>query len=117
MSQPQKDLDANVIHVQFGPGGGRRTQPPPDEKAAEKAEAQPAAEKRTEDPSARPQRRRDPTGDLYARSEVSRLFGIPESRLRYWDRTGFLGPSGQLGARRLYTFQDLIGLRAAKSDH
>ncbi len=60
-------------------------------------------------------KKRDPTGDLFARAEVSRLFGIPESRLRYWDRTGFLAPSGDTDGKRLYTFQDLIGVRAAKS--
>lgn len=66
-------------------------------------------------PAAAPTRRRDPTGDFYSRAEVSRLFGIPESRLRYWDRTGFLAPSGGADGRPLYTFQDLISVRAAKS--
>lgn len=59
-------------------------------------------------------RRRDPTGDLYARSEVARLFDIPETRLQYWDRSGFISPSAKLGSRRRYTFQDLISLRTAK---
>ena len=60
-------------------------------------------------------RRRDPTGDLYPRSEVARLFGIPETRLRSWDRSGFLSPSARVGARSQYTFQDLIGVRTAKA--
>ena len=92
--------EGKVIHVEFGPRGGRRIAPPP------KAQEPAAIEETT--------KRRDPTGDLYSRAEVSRLFGIPESRLRYWDTTGFLPPTGQLGIRRLYTFQDLIGIRAAK---
>lgn len=58
--------------------------------------------------------RRDPTGDLYTRTEVARLFGIPESRLRYWESTGFLQPSGGVAPRQRYTFQDLISIRAAK---
>jgi tetratricopeptide (TPR) repeat protein len=62
-----------------------------------------------------PSKKRDPTGDLFARAEVARLFGIPESRLRYWERTGFLSPSGDAGGKRFYTFQDLIGVRAAKA--
>jgi DNA-binding transcriptional MerR regulator len=103
-----KAKSGQVIHVEFGPGGGRRVAqvpPPPDEpKAAPAAEAVSLAEAH----------RRDPVGDLYARAEVARLFDLPESRLRYWDRTGFLAPSGRVGARRFYTFQDLIGLRAAK---
>jgi Flp pilus assembly protein TadD len=182
MSQVESRSDApqgtNVIHVQFGPGGGRRSLPPratststasatarsaptaspvaprasaskngasaaSTESAAARppapqAAARPAAHGATttlsggfeaptdsepgspadrrelEPPQERHARRRDPTGDLYARAEVSRLFQIPESRLRYWDRTGFLAPSGQIGARRLYTFQDLIGVRTAK---
>jgi tetratricopeptide (TPR) repeat protein len=92
--------EGKVIHVEFGPGGGRRIAPPAPEVQAESVEA------RT--------RRRDPIGDLYARAEVARLFGIPESRLRYWERSGFLPPTGASGARKLYTFQDLIGIRAAK---
>jgi len=44
---------------------------------------------------------------------VARLFDVPEGRLRYWDRSGFLSPSGRVGRRRLYTFQDLISVRAA----
>ncbi len=56
----------------------------------------------------------DPLADLYTREEVARLFGLPEGRLRYWHRSGFLAPSARRGRRRFYTFQDLIGLRAAK---
>lgn len=93
--------EGKVIHVEFGPKGGRRVAPPPP------TEQTPEAVEATT-------RRRDPTGDLYSRAEVSRLFGIPESRLRYWDRTGFLPPTGEAGTRKLYTFQDLIGVRAAK---
>lgn len=92
--------EGKVIHVEFGPGGGRRVAPPAPERETETLEA------RT--------RRRDPTGDLYGRPEVARLFGIPESRLRHWERSGFLPPTGEAGTRKLYTFQDLIGIRAAK---
>jgi tetratricopeptide (TPR) repeat protein len=92
--------EGKVIHVEFGPGGGRRIAPPTPDVQAETIDAR--------------ARRRDPTGDLYARAEVARLFGIPESRLRYWERSGFLPPTGLSGSRKLYTFQDLIGIRAAK---
>lgn len=96
-----------IIHVEFGPGGGRRAPAPPPPRPAEaEAKEQPA--------TLSDAHRRDPIGDLYAVAEVSKLFGLPESRLRYWDRTGFLPPSGKIGARRFYTFQDLIGIRAAK---
>ncbi|UJR78258.1 tetratricopeptide repeat protein [Sandaracinus amylolyticus] len=130
----QRDpVGGKIIHVQFGPGGGRRAipasstppksapttpVPPPAEPIAAPA---PDEETLAADVAAREAelekqaRRRDPTGDLYGRAEVARLFGIPESKLRYWDRTGFLSPSGVVGARRLYTFQDLIGVRTAKT--
>jgi DNA-binding transcriptional MerR regulator len=60
-------------------------------------------------------RAHDPLADLYSTVEVARLFGLTASRLRYWDTSGFLQPSGRHGRRRYYTFQDLIGVRAAKS--
>ncbi len=93
--------DNNVIHVAFGHGGGR---------IAPRVDAPSAAEPvRTSD------ERRDPLADLYSAAEVARLFGLTMSRLRYWDRTGFLTPSGRRDRRRYYTFQDLIGLRTAKN--
>jgi tetratricopeptide (TPR) repeat protein len=91
----------NVIHVAFGQGGGRiipqRALSPGPEPARSSPE------------------RDDPLADLYSASEVAKLFAVSASRLRYWDRTGFLSPSGKRGRRRCYTFQDLIGLRAAKA--
>jgi tetratricopeptide (TPR) repeat protein len=52
--------------------------------------------------------------DTYSCKDVSQLLDITEGRLRYWDRSGFLCPSGYQGRRRRYTFQDLVGLRSAK---
>ncbi len=49
----------------------------------------------------------------FSRREVGRLFGIGEGRLRYWDRSGFISPSGHDGRRRSYTFQDLVAVRSA----
>ncbi len=55
----------------------------------------------------------------YSCREVSRLFGISEGRLRYWDKSGFISPSSDDGRRKCYTFHDLIGVRSAKTllDH
>lgn len=92
--------DDNVIHVVFGPDGGHRVRTPPQPKPP--PQQPPPAE------------RDDPLADLYTRAEVARLFGLTEGRLRYWDRTGLLRPSATRGRRRLYTFQDLIGVRTAK---
>ncbi|GAB4201752.1 MAG: hypothetical protein OHK0013_14180 [Sandaracinaceae bacterium] len=124
---------SNVIHVDFG-RGARVPAPetPPlcrgvdaPERAVPSTAAVSGRKRRAKDGSDGvepgrplgpvPTKKRDPTGDLFARAEVARLFGIPESRLRYWDRTGFLAPSGESDGKRLYTFQDLIGVRAAKA--
>ncbi len=90
----------NVIHVAFGEGGGRIPTRPATEVAAEPQRVEP---------------RQDPLNDLYSASDVARLFNLAASRLRYWDRTGFLSPTGRRGRRRCYTFQDLVGVRAAKT--
>ena len=132
----------NVIHVAFGPGGGRRTNPPPE--AVEAPASEPAATGPTATgptatgptatgptatgPTANASRApesipppafgrealAEPYGALFKQKEVARLFEVPIGRLRYWDRSGFLSPSGRVGRRRFYTFQDLIGIRAAK---
>jgi len=52
--------------------------------------------------------------ESFSRRDVARLFGISEGRLDYWDRSGFLPPSGHDGRRRRYTFQDLIRIRSAR---
>ena len=57
---------------------------------------------------------RDPLGDLYSLRDAAKLFHLPESRLRYWERQGFIVRSCEISSRRYYTFQDLIGIRAAR---
>ncbi len=94
--------DDNVIHVVFGPEGHRVRAPT--------IESPPAPR----EPAPAPKERDDPLADLYTRSEVARLFEIPEGRLRYWAETHFLQPSAKRGRRRYYTFQDLISIRVAK---
>jgi len=96
----------NVIHVSFrGEGGGKFDPEPvtPD-----------AVEPEREDSARGSDRTEDPMADLYSLAEVARVFGLKPSRLRYWDRTRFIQPSGRSGKRRYYTFQDLISLRVAK---
>ncbi|MBW2735251.1 MAG: tetratricopeptide repeat protein [Deltaproteobacteria bacterium] len=46
--------------------------------------------------------------------DVAKLFGLKESRLRYWAQTGFVNPSGKEEGKRLYTFNDLVAVKAAK---
>jgi DNA-binding transcriptional MerR regulator len=89
----------NVIHVVFGKDGTSHRPAKREVQAAPKVEAD----------------RSDPLTNLYDPREVARVLGLAESRVRYWDRSGFLKPSGRAGKRRFYTFQDLIGMRVAKS--
>ncbi len=47
---------------------------------------------------------------------ASRVTGVSERRIRYWDETGVLSPSVATGSRRvpygrIYSFRDLVGLR------
>jgi tetratricopeptide (TPR) repeat protein len=50
----------------------------------------------------------------YSVREVSRIFGLNESRIRYWAQTGFVNPSGARAGKRVYTFHDLVSIKAAK---
>lgn len=105
----------NVIHVSFGRDGARRV-PEHEREDGDRAQGSEKKKKKTGEETAR---RRgghgdDPLADLYSVVEVARVFGLKTSRLRYWDRTGFIKPSGRAGRRRFYTFQDLISLRVAK---
>lgn len=52
--------------------------------------------------------------DLYSTAQASRLLGIPPGRIRWWRRCGLVTPGGREGSRRLYTFRDLVSLKAAK---
>jgi len=54
----------------------------------------------------------EPT-NLYSVRDVARIFGLTDSRLRYWAQTGFINPSVRNGSRSFYTFQDLIGIKTA----
>lgn len=92
--------DDNIIHVDFAAGDIRprgKPAPPPDVA-----------------PQAKP-RACDPLGDLYSARDAAKLFGLAEGKLRHWERSGLVARSGTRGKRRFYTFQDLIGIRAAKT--
>lgn len=87
----------NVIRVGFGADG----------KLTRAANREPA-------PSQPAPPRSNPRDGLYTVVEVARLFGFKPHRLRYWHRSGVLGPSARVAGRNYYTFRDLVGVRAAK---
>jgi DNA-binding transcriptional MerR regulator len=93
-----------VIHVIFGPGGGRVAPP-----AAGTAKAPPADGARLASAPAR-----EPVSETFTASEVARLLGVSPSRLRSLDRAGVVPPSALKGNRRAYTFPDVIALRVAR---
>ena len=87
--------DDNIIHVRFGRGGHRVRSP------------------RRVEPRVR-SREQDPYVDAYSVRDVAELFDISVSRLRHWERSGFIPRTGTGPSGRCYTFQDLISVRAAK---
>ncbi len=95
----------NVIHVSFGPGGGRRVGAPIETTEVSNGAARGTAP--TERASGR-----EPISDVFTTREVCRLFELTPGRLRALDRASVVSPSGMKSGKRAYTFQDLIALRA-----
>jgi tetratricopeptide (TPR) repeat protein len=51
--------------------------------------------------------------ELYSIKDAARIFGLQESRLRYWWQTGFITPSVRRQGRLFYTFPDLVSIKTA----
>lgn len=126
--------ESNIIHVAFGPGGGRIPSKVP---AADDARAEPVESPREAllpdrssgapkgftrvdlpalprelEADARMNAPFEPTLEMFSTREVTRLLGLPSGRLRALDKAGIVTPSGESRGRRAYTFTDLIALRA-----
>jgi len=97
-SRDRKRRAEKIIHVVFGPGGGRV-------RDAAAHSIQPGDTV----PSSR-----EPVTDLFTRAEVSRLFGVSAARLSTLDRNGVVSQGGRRRGKRAYTFTDLIALRTAQ---
>lgn len=93
--------EKKIIHVDFGSGTIKRS-------------VRPGAASPPKEPISPSVRDQEPLTDLYTVPEVSKLFAIAPSRLKYWERCGFVVRSGKQGRRRFYTFLDLISIRTAK---
>src|SRR3954471_14190061 len=96
----RKQRDEKIIHVVFGPGGGRM-------------QHRDAGAARGTTPPA--EGSREPLTDLFSVSEIARLLDITAARLRTLDRSGVVSPTARRRGRRAYTFSDLIALRTAQS--
>jgi tetratricopeptide (TPR) repeat protein len=96
----EKRMGGEVIHVAFGPGGGRIQHALPVPPAPEPPPLPPA-------PSTG-----EPVTDVFSPREVAKLLGVTVARLRNLDKSNVVSPSATRNGRRAYTFQDLIALRA-----
>jgi len=50
----------------------------------------------------------------YTFAGAAKILDIGESKLRYWSQTGFVGPSAKRAGKPVFTFQDLVSIKAAK---
>ena len=100
--------EQKVIHVVFGPGGGRVGPASTHDAQATLRSAAPAEEGEV------PRSSREPVTELFTLTEVARLLSVSTGRLRSLDKNGIVTPSGRRRGRRAYTFQDVIALRAAR---
>lgn len=48
----------------------------------------------------------------FSEDQVSALTGLSKRQLRWWDKTAFFSPEFQADDRCVYSFRDLVGLRA-----
>jgi DNA-binding transcriptional MerR regulator len=50
----------------------------------------------------------------YTYAGAAKILDIAESKLRYWAQVGFVGPSERRLGKPVYSFQDLVSVKAAK---
>jgi tetratricopeptide (TPR) repeat protein len=50
----------------------------------------------------------------YTYGGAAKILNVAESKLRYWAQVGFVGPSVRRGGKPVYSFQDLVSVKAAK---
>ncbi len=50
----------------------------------------------------------------YTFAAAAKILGVTESKLRYWAQVGFVGPSARRAGKLVYSFQDLVSVKAAK---
>lgn len=105
----KKRSGGEVIHVAFGPGGGRIEHA--DRNPSSQSNGTPAATPGSIPPPSNP-KLTEPVTDVFSPREVAKLLGLTAARLRSLDKAQIVSPSAMRNGRRAYTFQDLIALRA-----
>lgn len=48
----------------------------------------------------------------FSEDEVTSLTGLTRRQLRYWDKSNFFSPEFEVDGKRVYSFRDLVALRA-----
>lgn len=106
-----KRTGGEVIHVAFGPGGGRiqHAEATPPARASKTGVGHSASDPSQALPAPSTG---EPVTDVFSPREVAKLLGLTVARLRSLDRSQIVSPSAVRNGRRAYTFQDLIALRA-----
>ena len=113
----KKRNGGEVIHVAFGPGGGRiqhaEGSPNGNDGAVRRLGAAGALTGAESKQSSSPvQRTTEPVTDVFSPREVAKLLGLTPARLRSLEKAQIVAPSAVRNGRKAYTFQDLIALRA-----
>ena len=117
----KKKRGGEVIHVAFGPGGGRIQHADAPKAGHAGSSANGAQSARPNDSSssasasaAQPesQRTSEPVTDVFSPREVAKLLGLTPAKLRSLEKAQIVSPSAMRNGRKAYTFQDLIALRA-----
>ncbi|MCH2108259.1 MAG: tetratricopeptide repeat protein [Polyangiaceae bacterium] len=102
--------DDKVIHVVFGPGGGRW-----DPSLFGRGTNGTTNESFTDENRGVSSLHAEALSEAFTKTEVSNLIGLSLSKLRTLDKAGIVVPSGKRKGRRAYSFTDMIALRAAKA--
>lgn len=100
-----------VIHVIFGPGGGRVAKPPEGGDRAADGSTDRARGQVTQLASVPG---REPVSETFTAADIARLLGLSAGKLRQLERAGVVVPTALKGKRRAYTFPDVIALRVAR---
>ena len=100
-----------IIHVAFGPGGGRVGALDESEANGHAGHGVPSARAPSIPPPAEGAGA-EPVTEVFTPREVCKLLGLTVARLRSLDKADIVSPSGLRDGKRAYTFQDLIALRA-----
>ena len=110
----KKRNGGEVIHVAFGPGGGRIQHADGSPSTMQAPSAGNGAAKSSAESGDSPatQRTTEPVTDVFSPREVAKLLGLTPAKLRSLEKAEIVTPSALRNGRKAYTFQDLIALRA-----